>query len=70
MALPAGYFAYRGMVNAALGRRLGLLFLMGGMQGLVGWWMVRSGFRVRPRRHRSRCCFVWSLMLPQLFPPP
>ncbi|KAI3428676.1 hypothetical protein D9Q98_007499 [Chlorella vulgaris] len=45
VALPAAYFAARGMVNAPLGRRLSLLFLMGGMQGLVGWWMVRSGFR-------------------------
>ena len=46
VAVPAVYFASRGMVNAPLGARLSLLFLMGGMQGLVGWWMVRSGFRV------------------------
>lgn len=46
MALPAAYFAARGMINAPLGRRLSLLFLMGGTQGLVGWWMVRSGFQV------------------------
>lgn len=45
VALPAAYFASRGMINGALGRRLALLFLMGGTQGLVGWWMVRSGFR-------------------------
>lgn len=43
--LPALYFASRGMINAALGRRLGLVFLMGGTQGLVGWWMVRSGLQ-------------------------
>lgn len=46
VAIPAAYFASRGMINGALGRRLALLFLMGGTQGLVGWWMVRSGFRV------------------------
>ncbi|PSC75229.1 cytochrome c oxidase assembly COX15 [Micractinium conductrix] len=45
VAVPAAYFASRGMVNGALGRRLALLFLMGGTQGLVGWWMVRSGFQ-------------------------
>ncbi|KAL4433045.1 hypothetical protein ABPG77_006472 [Micractinium sp. CCAP 211/92] len=45
VAIPAAYFASRGMINGALGRRLALLFLMGGTQGLVGWWMVRSGFR-------------------------
>eukprot|EP00873_Tetraselmis_striata_P022529 jgi/Tetstr1/442793/TSEL_030877.t1 len=42
---PAAVFAARGFINAPLARRLGLLFLMGGTQGLVGWWMVRSGLR-------------------------
>ena len=42
-ALPCAAFAVRGAINAPLARRLGLLFLMGGCQGLVGWWMVRSG---------------------------
>jgi hypothetical protein len=45
-AVPATYFVARGWVNAALGRRLGLLFAMGAAQGLVGWWMVRSGLQV------------------------
>lgn len=43
---PALYFAARGWINSALARRLGILFLMGGTQGLVGWWMVRSGLQV------------------------
>ncbi|KAG2494105.1 hypothetical protein HYH03_007744 [Edaphochlamys debaryana] len=42
-AVPASYFLARGWINGALGKRLGLLFFMGGTQGLVGWWMVRSG---------------------------
>eukprot|EP00877_Chromochloris_zofingiensis_P011611 jgi/Chrzof1/6703/Cz19g06070.t1 len=41
--IPGSYFLARGYINGALGGRLGLLFLMGGAQGLVGWWMVRSG---------------------------
>ena len=45
-AVPAAYFVYRGWVNGALGRRLGLLFAMGVTQGFVGWWMVRSGLQV------------------------
>ena len=45
-ALPAAAFAARGAVNGALAGRLGLLFAMGGAQGLVGWWMVRSGLEV------------------------
>ena len=50
-ALPATVFLARGAINGALGRRLALLFLMGGSQGLVGWWMVRSGL-VEPRDNR------------------
>ncbi|KAG2435296.1 hypothetical protein HXX76_007372 [Chlamydomonas incerta] len=42
-ALPASYFAARRWINGPLARRLGLLFFMGGTQGFVGWWMVRSG---------------------------
>jgi heme A synthase len=45
-AVPGAYFLARGYINGALGRRLGLLFMMGGAQGLVGWWMVRSGLKV------------------------
>ena len=56
VALPAAYFASRGMINRPLGRRLSLLFLMGGMQGLVGWWMVRSGFRVSGQGPREGVC--------------
>jgi cytochrome c oxidase assembly protein subunit 15 len=45
-AVPGTYFLARGFINGALGRRLGVLFLMGVAQGLVGWWMVRSGLKV------------------------
>jgi cytochrome c oxidase assembly protein subunit 15 len=40
---PAVYFAAKGYINKPLAKRLGLLFAMGGGQGLVGWWMVKSG---------------------------
>jgi cytochrome c oxidase assembly protein subunit 15 len=43
--LPGSYFLARGYIGRALGKRLGLLGLMGGAQGLVGWWMVRSGLK-------------------------
>lgn len=45
-AVPAVYFAARGALNRPLAARLGLLFLMGGTQGFVGWWMVKSGLQV------------------------
>eukprot|EP00802_Teleaulax_amphioxeia_P007330 Tamp_07336.p1 GENE.Tamp_07336~~Tamp_07336.p1 ORF type:complete len:318 (+),score=49.41 Tamp_07336:388-1341(+) len=44
-AVPLAYFAARGYVDRGLGMRLGLLFCMGGAQGLVGWWMVKSGLQ-------------------------
>lgn len=43
---PLGFFVARGHVTAPLARRLGLLALMGGGQGFVGWWMVKSGLEV------------------------
>ncbi|KAL6747195.1 cytochrome oxidase assembly protein-domain-containing protein [Haematococcus lacustris] len=43
--VPGAYFAARGYINAAMAKRLGLLLFMGGTQGLVGWWMVRSGLQ-------------------------
>lgn len=43
--LPGSYFLARGYIRGALGKRLALLGLMGGAQGLVGWWMVRSGLK-------------------------
>lgn len=46
-AVPAVYFGFRGYINLALSKNLGLFFLMGGTQGLVGWWMVKSGLQVR-----------------------
>lgn len=46
-AIPAAVFVARGIVTPRLGTRLELLFLMGGTQGVVGWWMVKSGLQVR-----------------------
>lgn len=44
-AVPLTYFVARGYIDRALGGRLALLFCMGGTQGLVGWWMVKSGLQ-------------------------
>lgn len=41
--LPGAYFLLRGSIPKPLLGRLGLLLAMGGTQGLIGWWMVRSG---------------------------
>ena len=42
--VPLVWFALRGAINARLAARLFLLFLLGGLQGAVGWFMVASGF--------------------------
>lgn len=42
--VPLAWFAWRGAIGRRLLPRLGLLFLLGGAQGRVGWFMVASGF--------------------------
>ncbi|MBX6376091.1 MAG: COX15/CtaA family protein [Acetobacteraceae bacterium] len=42
--LPLLWFWWRGRIPAGLGPRLLLLLALGGMQGVVGWIMVASGF--------------------------
>ncbi len=42
--LPLIWFAWRGVIGRRLLPRLGLLFVLGGAQGAVGWFMVASGF--------------------------
>lgn len=41
--LPLAWFAIRRRISVRLGVRLGAIFLLGGLQGGVGWWMVQSG---------------------------
>ncbi|XP_039801179.1 cytochrome c oxidase assembly protein COX15-like isoform X1 [Panicum virgatum] len=40
---PFAYFIAKGYVTRHLGLRLSALFALGGAQGLIGWWMVKSG---------------------------
>ena len=40
---PLVYFGARGMIPRHLYPRMALLFGLGGSQGLIGWWMVKSG---------------------------
>jgi len=46
-ALPLIWFAVRRQIARRLFVRLGVLFVLGGLQGLVGWWMVASGLSER-----------------------
>lgn len=52
-AAPWAYFALRKKIPAGYGNRMRVLFLMGGTQGLVGWWMVKSGLGEDRRSDRN-----------------
>jgi len=41
--LPLIFFVVTGRVSKSLAPKLVLLFVLGGLQGLLGWYMVRSG---------------------------
>eukprot|EP01084_Bolivina_argentea_P231512 390406_1 len=48
--LPLIYYAGRGYISPQLYKRLGVLFVLGASQGLVGWWMVKSGLKEEGNR--------------------
>lgn len=54
---PMIYFALKGRVKAGLMPRLWALFIMGGCQGLLGWYMAKSGLVDRPdvSQYRLSC---------------
>ena len=47
-AVPLAWFWLRGRIDRRLGPRLLLLLALGALQGLIGWWMVKSGLADRP----------------------
>jgi cytochrome c oxidase assembly protein subunit 15 len=46
-ALPGLWLLWRGRIRPELRPRLALLFVLGGLQGALGWFMVKSGLSVR-----------------------
>lgn len=46
-AVPLVWFAWRRAIPAGYGPRLVALLVLGGLQGVIGWWMVTSGLSVR-----------------------
>jgi cytochrome c oxidase assembly protein subunit 15 len=47
-ALPLLWFIWKGAVDRPLFFKLGSLFILGGLQGALGWFMVASGLVDRP----------------------
>ncbi len=72
--LPLLFFLVRGMVPKSWYARLFGLFILGGLQGLMGWYMVKSGLVDVPRVSQYRLtahlglalviftCMVWFAM--------
>ncbi len=52
--LPFGYFLVRRMLSRALSAELAVVFLLGGLQGLLGWYMVKSGLVDNPHVSQYR----------------
>jgi len=47
-ALPMLWFAWKRAIPRGYGWKLAALFLLGGLQGAIGWWMVASGLVDQP----------------------
>ncbi|WP_339853442.1 COX15/CtaA family protein [uncultured Nisaea sp.] len=62
-ALPFLVLALTGRIRRALYPRLGLLFLLGAIQGGIGWWMVKSGLVDNPAVSQYRLAIHLSVAL-------
>src|ERR1700754_1297843 len=63
--LPFLLFLWRGSLGGELKRRLWGIFALGGLQGVVGWWMVASGLseRVEVSHYRLATHLVLALLI-------
>jgi len=52
--LPFLYFLIRGRIKPALRPKLIFMFILGGLQGVLGWYMVKSGLVDRPHVSQYR----------------
>jgi cytochrome c oxidase assembly protein subunit 15 len=59
--VPFLYFMIRGMIPRNLAPKLVVMFILGGLQGLLGWYMVKSGLVNDP--HVSQYRLTAHLML-------
>ncbi|MBI3700216.1 MAG: COX15/CtaA family protein [Afipia sp.] len=63
--LPFLWFLWRGAIAGELRRRLWIVFALGGVQGAIGWWMVKSGLteRTSVSQYRLAVHFMMALIL-------
>ncbi len=62
-AVPLGWFLVSGAVRGRLAVLLVLGLLLGGLQGFIGWWMVKSGLEQNPYVSPFRLMIHLSLAL-------
>ncbi len=69
-AVPFAYFLVRGRISRRLAPRLALLFVLGGLQGALGWYMVESGLserievsQYRLAAHLAAAALIYAAML-------
>lgn len=62
-ALPLAYFWLRGKISSALKPRFVFFLALGGLQGFVGWYMVKSGLILEPRVSHFRLATHLGLAL-------
>lgn len=51
--IPFAVFHFKGYLQPKLRNRLFALLGLGGLQGAIGWWMVKSGLKEKPE-YQSR----------------
>ena len=61
--LPFIFFLVYGWVSKRLAPKLVLMFVLGGLQGVLGWYMVKSGLVDRPDVSQYRLTAHFSLAL-------
>ena len=68
--IPLVFFWVTGRLESRLKPRLVAIFLLGGLQGAVGWWMVASGLEVRTdvsqyrlATHLTLACIILAYVL-------
>jgi cytochrome c oxidase assembly protein subunit 15 len=59
--LPLLWFLWKGWMEIAFLGRLWLIFAVGAIQGIVGWWMVASGLQDRVEVSQYRLAFHLTL---------
>jgi len=68
--IPFLYFLFTGRIRRPLIPRLAMLFVLGGLQGVLGWYMVKSGLVDRPHvsqyrltAHLAAALLIYAYML-------